>query len=127
MIPCQKSSVRDALDAPKVALPSSSESFNMRANQPLARLESDLLASPFLRMQGVMRMTGLGRSTIYRLVSKASFPAPVRLAQRAVAWRLIDLQRWSAARPPALMGELAQRTESRAGAARRQRTLDAGR
>jgi prophage regulatory protein len=99
----------------------------MRAHQPPALLESDLLASPFLRMQGVMRITGLGRSTIYRLVSEASFPAPVRLAQRAVAWRLIDLQRWSAARPPALTGQLAQRTESRAGAARRQRTLDTGR
>ena len=56
-------------------------------------------ASPFLRMWAVTRMTGLGRSTIYRLVAQDKFPSPVRLAARAVAWRRTDLERWSEARP----------------------------
>jgi prophage regulatory protein len=56
-------------------------------------------APPFLRMRAVTRMTGLGRSTIYRLVSQDKFPSPVRLANRAVAWRRSDLERWSEARP----------------------------
>jgi prophage regulatory protein len=50
-------------------------------------------------MRAVIRMTGLGRSTIYRLVAQNKFPSPVRLANRAVAWRRVDLERWSENRP----------------------------
>ena len=53
----------------------------------------------FVRMAVVIRMTGLGRSTIYRLMAENKFPPPVRLAKRAVAWRRADLERWSEARP----------------------------
>lgn len=55
----------------------------------------------FVRMAAVVRMTGLGRSTIYRLMAEDKFPTPVRLAKRAVAWRRLDLEQWSAARPSA--------------------------
>ena len=50
-------------------------------------------------MPTVMRMTGLGRSTIYRLIADDKFPCPVRLGLRAVAWRRTDLDQWSQARP----------------------------
>ena len=50
-------------------------------------------------MAAVVRMTALGRSTIYRLMAEDKFPSPVRLAKRAVAWRGIDLEQWSAGRP----------------------------
>ena len=53
----------------------------------------------FVRMAAVVRMTGRGRSTIYRLMAEDKFPSPVRLAKRAVAWRRIDLEQWSAGRP----------------------------
>jgi prophage regulatory protein len=59
----------------------------------------DSLAPVFLRMPTVMRMTGLGRSTIYRLIADRSFPSPVKLGPRAVAWRRADLERWSENRP----------------------------
>jgi prophage regulatory protein len=52
----------------------------------------------FLRMPTVMRITGLGRSTIYRLIADQKFPSPVRLGPRAVAWRRTDLDQWSDAR-----------------------------
>ena len=55
-------------------------------------------APVFLRLPSVIRMTGLARSTIYRLVSEQQFPAPVRLGPRAVAWRRSDLEQWSDAR-----------------------------
>lgn len=55
----------------------------------------------FVRMPEVVRMTGLGRSTIYRLMAGDQFPLPVRLATRAVAWRRIDLEQWGAGRPTA--------------------------
>ena len=53
----------------------------------------------FLRIASVVRVTGLGRSTIYRLMSADMFPYPVRLGPRAVAWRRSDVDRWSATRP----------------------------
>ncbi len=53
----------------------------------------------FLRIGTVMRITGLGRSTIYRLMADEQFPSPVRLTKRVVAWRRTDLERWSEDRP----------------------------
>ena len=49
----------------------------------------------FLRMPSVLRLTGLGRSTIYRLMADSKFPRPVKLGERAVAWRRSDVDRWS--------------------------------
>lgn len=59
---------------------------------------ADTAAPVFLRMAVVVRITGLGRSTIYRMVAERRFPSPVRLAKRAIAWRQSDLDRWSEAR-----------------------------
>ena len=53
-----------------------------------------------MRMTAVTRMTGLSRSTIYKLMAERRFPSPVRLSSRAVAWRRADLERWSEERPP---------------------------
>lgn len=55
----------------------------------------------FLRLPSVMRVTGLGRSTIYRLMAEQKFPCPVRLGPRAVAWRRSEIEAWSDARPQA--------------------------
>ena len=52
----------------------------------------------FARLPTVLAATGLGRSTIYRLIADGSFPAPVRLGPRAVAWRWSDLERWTQSR-----------------------------
>lgn len=52
----------------------------------------------FLRLPTVVRITGLGRSTIYRLIAEQKFPSPVRLGARAVAWRHSDLEEWSESR-----------------------------
>lgn len=56
-------------------------------------------APMFLRIGVVMRLTGLGRSTIYRMMAEDAFPQPVRLTRRLIAWRRADLDRWSDARP----------------------------
>ena len=63
----------------------------------LAAPEGDTPAM-LLRTGSVVRVTGLGRSTIYRLVARDEFPPPVRLSIRAVAWRRSDLERWTNAR-----------------------------
>jgi prophage regulatory protein len=54
------------------------------------------IVSDLLRLPAVVRHTGLSRSTIYRLMAARHFPAPVKLAGRAVGWRKADVDRWSA-------------------------------
>lgn len=51
------------------------------------------------RLPIVLRETGLGRSTIYRLIADGSFPPPVRHGPRAVAWRWLDIDQWTRSRP----------------------------
>lgn len=62
---------------------------------PAQGISEDNRDAEFLRLPSVLRRTGLGRSTIYRLIADQKFPAPVRLAGRAVGWRQTDLDVWS--------------------------------
>ena len=63
--------------------------------------EVESTAPALLRLPLVIRVTGLGRSTIYKLISEKKFPGPVRVSERRVAWRRVDIDRWSEDRPPA--------------------------
>lgn len=67
----------------------------------LSSIRVDRATQVFLRMPSVIQITGLGRSTIYRLIADQKFPRPVRLGPRAVAWRRIEIDEWSDARPKA--------------------------
>ena len=63
------------------------------------QLTREAVRPAILRLPEVMRLTGLGRSTIYRLLAAGQFPPPVRLSERAVGWRRSDVDNWTAARP----------------------------
>ena len=78
------------------------QSRSLVQSLPVDRLTPEQWAEEpyFLRIASVVRFTGLGGSTIYRLMSADMFPCPVRLGPRAVAWRRSDVDRWSATRPP---------------------------
>ena len=52
-----------------------------------------------LRLPAVMEVTGLARSTVYRMIAEHTFPAPVKLAKRAVGWRHDDVRQWTIGRP----------------------------
>lgn len=77
----------------------------MQASRPEPILGAASAVTPlpmpatFLRLGEVMRVTGLGRSTVYRLMAERRFPPPCRLGVRAVGWRSSDISQWSAARP----------------------------
>jgi prophage regulatory protein len=62
--------------------------------------KQEVPAPLFLRMPTVVHITGLCRSTIYRLIAENKFPGPVRVGDRAVAWRQSDIDRWSEGRLP---------------------------
>lgn len=47
-----------------------------------------------LRLQQVQALTGLPRSTLYKLVSERSFPPSIALAGRAVAWDSQAVEAW---------------------------------
>lgn len=44
-----------------------------------------------IRLSEVRKLTGLSRSTIFRLIDAGQFPAAVQLAPRAIAWRLAEV------------------------------------
>ena len=47
-----------------------------------------------LRLPEVKRLTGLSRSTIYKMISEGKFPRSVSLGSRAVGWRAINIRAW---------------------------------
>jgi prophage regulatory protein len=51
-----------------------------------------------LRLPSVRRKTGLGRSTIYRLIAAGQFPAPIKLGPATSAWDAAAVDEWIAAR-----------------------------
>jgi len=51
------------------------------------------------RRRQVEQLVQLSRSTIYAAVKAGTFPPPVRIGARAVAWRVSELEQWLAARP----------------------------
>jgi len=51
-----------------------------------------------LRLKQVMGRTGLGRSSVYRLISEGAFPKSVSLGGRSVAWVEQEIDDWIMAR-----------------------------
>jgi prophage regulatory protein len=52
----------------------------------------------FMRLPEVKAVTGLSKTSIYELIRAKSFPAPVRLGPRAVAWVKAEIREWAAER-----------------------------
>jgi prophage regulatory protein len=70
----------------------------MQRNSALPSMPAGDAPRLLARLPVVLKVTGLGRSTIYRWIADGSFPPPVRLGPRAVAWRWSDLDRWTQSR-----------------------------
>ena len=52
-----------------------------------------------LRRRQVEKITGLSRSSIYRLMQDGEFPRPVKVGPAAVRWRASDITAWLESRP----------------------------
>lgn len=59
------------------------------------------MSDRFLRRPEVEQEVGLKKSAIYDYMAKGTFPKPVRLGRRAVAWRASEIEKWKAEREPA--------------------------
>ena len=51
-----------------------------------------------IRAKEVVEMTGLSRTTIWRMERYKSFPARVSLGKNSMGWKLSDIQKWLATR-----------------------------
>ncbi len=49
-----------------------------------------------LRLEDVVNLVGLGKSTIYAHIASGAFPPPVKVGDRAVRWRLSTIEEWMA-------------------------------
>jgi prophage regulatory protein len=92
--PINKSSVR-------VQLREKASGQPIRPRQ-LMRQEESLKGTPaapddvtFLRLPGVKAVTGLSKTSIYQLIREKSFPTPVHLGPRAVAWVRSEVRQWA--------------------------------
>ncbi len=48
----------------------------------------------FIRLPAVIAATGLSRTTIYNKIKAGTFPAPIQLGLRAVAWDSGAIAAW---------------------------------
>lgn len=51
-------------------------------------------SGPLLRLPSVEAQTGLSKSEIYRRIKLGTFPAPLKLGARAVAWPSAVIETW---------------------------------
>lgn len=74
----------------------------MKNQQNAPAIIDRIVLAPFedriLRKQQLLDMVPLSLDTIERLVKKGKFPAPVKLSEFAIGWRLSDVQKWIAER-----------------------------
>jgi predicted DNA-binding transcriptional regulator AlpA len=52
-----------------------------------------------LRTADVTRLTGLSRTTLWRMERQGSFPTRIRLGLNSVGWRNEEVQHWIESRP----------------------------
>jgi predicted DNA-binding transcriptional regulator AlpA len=52
-----------------------------------------------LRASDVTRLTGLSRTTLWRLERQGQFPTRIRLGLNSVGWRDEEVQHWVESRP----------------------------
>ena len=79
-------------------LPKSEDPMNDPSNSSLPNAPAQI--APLLRLPKVLELTGLGRSTVYRMMAERTFPSPVRLGRRAVGWKSAAVEEWTLSRPP---------------------------
>ena len=68
--------------------------------------------SAILRLPSVKNKTGLGRSTIYALISRGDFPKPISLGARAVGFLEHEIDAWVSARVEQSRGKQLEVTQA---------------
>lgn len=64
--------------------------------RPLCHERHKELIMKIIRLQEVIQLTGLARSTVYKFIKDQSFPRQVSLGGRSVGWVESEIQAWIA-------------------------------
>lgn len=59
-----------------------------------AKFKAQSISDRFLRLEEVKLKTRKSKSAIYREIAEGTFPAPVRVGKRAIAWRQSTIDAW---------------------------------
>ncbi len=51
-------------------------------------------ADKILRLDDVLEMVGVGRSTLYRMINEGTFPCGQKISKRCVGWRYSIVLQW---------------------------------
>ena len=60
----------------------------------ITTLEFGKKLKKFIRLPEVIRRTGYKRTSIYEKISEGTFPAPIKLGPRAIAWVSEEIEKW---------------------------------
>lgn len=52
------------------------------------------MSNRILRVPDVKKITGLSRTTIYKLVKEQDFPSPIKLSKKAIGWPESTIENW---------------------------------
>jgi len=61
------------------------------------------------KLEEVMNLTGLSRSSIYLQVKNKEFPQPIKMGKRAIRWEHDNIEDWMSTRIKAGYGENSER------------------
>ena len=59
---------------------------------------TEIAPDRLLRLQEVLAIVGVSRSTLYDMIGRGQFPKGVRVARRCVRWHESDVLEWVATR-----------------------------
>lgn len=52
------------------------------------------MQAKYIRLNKVIHLTGLGRSSIYKFMAEGSFPKSISFGAKRIAWLESDIQNW---------------------------------
>lgn len=62
--------------------------------------DTQRVLDPIIRLPQVVEITGLSRSSIYRMAASGEFPQPLKLGKRSSGWRSSTITEWLDSRQP---------------------------
>ena len=68
--------------------------FNLPKIRNLNLHTGEIIMQKIYRLKNVIEVTGMSRSTIYRLMEQGKFPKPIKLSQRIIGFLEEDIDQW---------------------------------
>lgn len=62
--------------------------------EKLQALQAQMPQAGYIRQAGLLKVLPISSATLWRWVSKGTFPKPVKLSSRVTAWRFDEVRSW---------------------------------